>query len=126
MTVGTTFTLRPFTPAWWLRSGHAQTVLGKALRGEPEVALERERLELPDGDFVDLDFGMAPAPDAPIGLVLHGLEGSSRRGYARVAYIELLRRGIRPIGMNFRSCSGEPNRTARFYHSGETEDLLFV
>lgn len=126
MKVRTEFVLRPYRPAWWLRGGHAQTVLGKALRGEPAVALERERLELPDGDFLDIDYGEEPGPDAPIGLVLHGLEGSSRRGYTRVAYLELLKNGVQPVGMNFRSCSGEPNRTARFYHSGDTDDLRLV
>src|SRR5262249_36147075 len=32
-------------------------------------------------------------------------------------------RGWRGVVLNFRSCSGEMNRAARFYHSGETGDL---
>jgi predicted alpha/beta-fold hydrolase len=88
--------------------------------------LSRERLDTPDGDFIDLDFTPEPRPRAPLVLLLHGLEGSSRRGYALITYDALVRRGLRGIGMNFRSCSGEPNRTARFYHSGETGDLRLV
>jgi predicted alpha/beta-fold hydrolase len=38
----------------------------------------------------------------------------------------LAARGIRAFGLNFRSCSGEPNRTARLYHSGETGDIRFM
>jgi uncharacterized protein len=88
--------------------------------------VHRERLTTPDGDFLDLDFGPDPGPHAPAVLVLHGLEGSSARRYVRLAMSELYRSGILPIGMNFRSCSGEPNLLARFYHSGETEDLDFL
>jgi hypothetical protein len=87
---------------------------------------------MPDGDFVDLDWtlptGATPSAVAPLGLVvvLHGLEGSSRSGYALEAYRALARRGVPAVGLNFRSCSGELNRAARLYHSGETEDLRFV
>jgi predicted alpha/beta-fold hydrolase len=118
-----------YRPAWWLPGPHAQTIAGRLLRRPPPFPLERERIETPDDDFIDLDFEPAAAPaqgPTPAVIVLHGLEGSSRRGYAFITYDALARRGLRSIGMNFRSCSGEPNRTARFYHSGETDDLRFV
>jgi predicted alpha/beta-fold hydrolase len=35
-------------------------------------------------------------------------------------------RGWRGVVLNFRSCSGEPNRLPRFYHSGDTGDLAEV
>ena len=37
-----------------------------------------------------------------------------------------MQRGLGAAAINFRSCSGEPNRLARFYHSGDTGDLDFV
>jgi uncharacterized protein len=120
------FRLRAFRQARWLRGPHLQTVLGKVARPRFDPGLTRERWETRDGDFIDLDFAPDPSPEAPIVVILHGLEGSSRRAYVRMAMGELLRRGIRPVAMNFRSCSGEPNRTPRFYHSGETEDLAWL
>lgn len=88
--------------------------------------MTRERLETPDGDFLDVDWGPDPGPDAPLALILHGLEGSSRRRYVRSVARELVARGVRPVAMNFRGCSGEPNRTVRFYHSGDTRDARWV
>lgn len=123
------FQPEPFRAAWWLPGAHAQTIAGRALRPLDLLPLERERLDTPDGDFVDLDFTPEPSVHArnrPVALVLHGLEGSARRGYAYLTYRELARVGIRGIGLNFRSCSGEPNRLPRFYHSGDTDDLRHV
>lgn len=115
-----------FKAPLWLPSPHAQTVAGRFLRPRGIVPLMRERIRTPDEDFLDLDFAPAIGPAAPIVLLLHGLEGSAQRGYAYATYAELARRGIQSVGLNFRSCSGEPNLTARFYHSGETEDIRFV
>lgn len=117
---------RPFRPAWWLPEAHTQTLAGKFLRPRIVPHMERWRLETPDGDFLDLDFTPDPDPARPLVVVLHGLEGHARRGYALSSYEALGRVGLPAVGLNFRSCSGEPNRKARFYHSGETGDLTFV
>ncbi len=118
----------PFRPSAWLPGAHAQTVAGKLLRPHPDVPLRRERWDTPDGDFLDVDFAFEGdvADDAPVALVLHGLEGSARRPYVLLTYRALARHGVRPVGLNFRGCSGEPNRTPRFYHSGETDDAALV
>ena len=120
----------PFTPARWLRNPHLQTILAARLRFRRGVHFRRERIDTPDGDFIDLDFAIVndtPLPrQAPLTLLLHGLEGSARRGYACQTYRQLARHGIRGVGMNFRSCSGEMNRTARMYHAGATDDVAFA
>lgn len=116
----------PFRAPAWARGPHSQTLLARVLRPGPSDAFTRERLETPDGDFLDVDWGPERDPEAPIALILHGLEGSSRRRYVRNLGRELLARGIRPAAMNFRGCSGEPNRSLRFYHSGETEDPAWI
>jgi uncharacterized protein len=110
-----------FQPAWWCRGPHRQTLWPYFIRRKPKLRLKRERLELPDGDFIDLDW--TPNPDGPIVVILHGLEGSSKSGYARGLLRAFQDRCWRGVVMHFRGCSGEPNRLARSYHSGETGDL---
>lgn len=120
------FQPEPFRAAWWLPGAHAQTVAGRLLRRAAVPALRRERIETPDGDFLDLDFTPSAGTDRGLVVLLHGLEGSSRRGYAINTYGALEERGVGAVGINFRACSGEPNRLARSYHSGDTDDLRFV
>jgi predicted alpha/beta-fold hydrolase len=88
--------------------------------------LTTERIEMPDGDFLDLDWMPEIDPSAPLVLALHGLEGHTRRGYMVQSFLALANRGMRAVGLNFRGCSGVVNRVARFYHSGETEDVGFI
>jgi len=125
------FTPAPFRPAWWLPGAHAQTVAGRYVRPRTGVRYRRERVDTPDGDFLDLDFATvpgrsAPPADAPIVLVVHGLEGSAESAYVLETCRKLWDLGLRSVAMNFRSCSGEPNRLARFYHAGDTGDIAFV
>lgn len=113
-----------FKPAWWLPGPHLQTLWPNIIRPRPRVKLRRERIELPDGDFLDLDW--APERDGPVVLILHGLEGSSKSGYAAGIMKKLASHGFQAVLMHARGCSGEPNRLARAYHAGQTEDMAYV
>ena len=113
----------PFRPARGLEDPHAQT-LHAALARRPRLSgLNRERVWLKDGDFLDLEVLEGSSRDAPLLLLLHGLEGSSRSGYIRALLAGAAARGWGAVALNFRSCSGESNRLPRFYHSGETGDV---
>ncbi len=101
-----------------------QTLWPYLFRRTPQVELKRERLELPDGDFLDLDWSTNGS--GPIVVILHGLEGSSDSKYVRGLLKAVHERGWRGVVMHFRGCSGEPNRLPRSYHSGETGDLAYV
>ena len=108
---------------WWYRGRHLQTLWGPLLRRFARVPLRRERVHTPDGDFLDLDWVDVPPARAPLVLILHGLEGSSRSHYVSGLLKETVALGLRGVVLNFRSCSGELNRAPRLYHSGETSDL---
>ncbi len=115
-----------FRPARLATNPHVQTIAGKFVRPDTSLPVRRERWDTPDGDFLDLDLLEPEGADAPWCIILHGLEGHSERPYVRCSAAALHRRGFGVAMMNFRACSGEPNRRARTYHSGETEDLRFV
>jgi len=113
-----------FTPARWLANPHIQTLWASTLRPTVPLKTQRERIELADGDFVDLDWGTKQ--EGPVAIVFHGLEGSSRSGYVRGIMNAIQAAGWRTAVMNFRGCSGEANRLPRSYHSGDTGDINYV
>lgn len=110
-----------FRPPRFLGNGHVQTLLPVLLPRWLKLALERERWELPDGDFLDLDW--MRAGQRRVAILSHGLEGSSRNGYIQGMAVALSAAGWDVLAWNFRSCGSETNRLLRFYHSGETGDL---
>ncbi|MGZ8867088.1 MAG: YheT family hydrolase [Thermoanaerobaculia bacterium] len=124
-----------FSPAWFLPGPHAQTIWGRLVRRRRLVPLRRERIETPDGDELILDHLDAPSSNAPAHFILlHGLEGSAHSVYMQGLLDAIRKRGASATAMNFRSCARDldtmfgtiPNRTARFYHSGEITDFDFV
>jgi uncharacterized protein len=124
-----------FTPAWFLRGPHAQTIWGRLVRPRLLVRRRRETLTTPDDDELVIDNLDAPVRDGRFRFVLlHGLEGSTNSVYMQGLLSVIARHGFAATAINFRSCARDmqhiglslPNRRPRFYHSGETGDLDFV
>jgi uncharacterized protein len=117
-----------FRPPWWLRSAHAQTIYSSLYAKRPDVAYRRERWDTFDSDFVDIDFvDQARARSTtPHVHLFHGLEGSSDSSYARSFMSAAQAQGWSGSVLNWRGCSGEPNRTVRAYHSGDTAEVNWV
>jgi predicted alpha/beta-fold hydrolase len=118
--------MHAYKPPIWLPEGHSQSIFPSLFRKIPETHTHTERLEIPDGDFLDLDWHMQAGDltQKPLLIVSHGLEGSSRRPYV-TGLIRALP-DFNALAWNYRSCSSEPNRNLRFYHSGATDDLDVV
>lgn len=114
----------PFVAPRWLPGAHLQT-LWPLLRKGAVPPLHRERWQTPDGDFIDLDWLAAPG-DAPLLVLFHGLEGSSRSHYAISIMREAAALGWGGVVVHFRSCSGEPNRLLRAYHSGDSDEIDWI
>jgi predicted alpha/beta-fold hydrolase len=114
-----------YSPAWWIPGGHLQTLWGKLFRRQQPAATTSEKWETPDGDFLEVH-RLQTDPGVPRVLLLHGLEGTVRSHYAQGLLNEAARRGWGADLLIFRSCGSEPNRTRRFYHSGETGDAAFA
>ncbi|MDE2662269.1 MAG: alpha/beta fold hydrolase [Gemmatimonadota bacterium] len=115
--------LSAFEPAPGLRNPHAQTIVGRIVRRRFEPRYDRVRLDTDDGDFVDLDVWRGLEAPSGLCLLLHGLEGSAHSGYMVTTSEALAAAGIQAVALNFRSCSGEPNRLPGAYHSGRTDDI---
>ena len=119
--------LSEFTPAWWLKNCHLQTIFAKYLAPKFRIVGQAELLPLPDGDELMLHWGdVAASADRPLVLLLHGLEGNSHSHYIRGMMQSLQLRGFAVVLMHFRGCHGEANKLPRAYHSGDTADLATV
>jgi predicted alpha/beta-fold hydrolase len=115
-----------YNPPIPFKNGHFSTIYSGLIRKVDGVEQERERISLPDGDFLDLDWSFAKKPTDRVLILLHGLEGNAQRPYitGSAKKCDLLKMDV--CAVNFRSCSGEMNKLYRSYHSGATEDLHAV
>jgi len=113
----------------WLPGGHAQTIYPLLIK--PALPpYRRQRWETPDGDCIDLDWNDAAGPEndrqAPLLILFHGLEGSSRSHYARTLMSAAHAAGWSGVVVHFRGCSGAANRLPRAYHSGDSEEIDWI
>jgi len=116
-----------FKPAWGIINAHAQTVYSALVRPEKAAIENYERLELPDGDFIDLAWSTNGLDkNTPLVILLHGLGGSVDSVYVSGLLRSFNQMGYRGVLMLFRGAGREPNRLPRAYHSGETGDLSYL
>ena len=147
------FEPKEFKPSPWFSNCHLQTIGGVFLRDIPDCSYvvdvgptllalgkwallrpnpsskekywdRRERIATPDGDWFHVDHKECRGESKGLMILIHGLEASSESPLSidmAKAYSEI---GLDVACINFRSCSGEPNDTVRFYHLGFTDDLL--
>lgn len=116
-----------FIPAWWLPNAHAQTIYAARRYPHKPVIDRLEKIELPDGDFLELAWSTAGLQeDAPLILILHGLGGSINSSYVGRFMHTFNKQGWRAVLLHFRGAGSEVNRLPRAYHSGDTADLDFI
>jgi len=148
---------------FWLPGGHLQTLYGALAARHHRITFVRERVDTPDGDFIDFDWigpglfsnktaanvssrpdprlaataarrwmqdadrdNLPAVPEAPALVLFHGLEGSSASHYAQAIAQHFRARGWVVVIAHLRGCSGFPNRMARAYYSGDSDDVAFM
>ncbi len=106
------------------QNGHISTIYSGIIRRLNAPDYERERLEMPDGDFILLDKKVQSTQKAI--LICHGLEGNSRKNYNNAAANFFIEKGYSVYAWNNRSCGGEMNLLPQLYHHASIDDLGFV
>ena len=113
-------------PPFYLFNKHLETIIPSIFRKIEGVSYRRERMELVDGDFLDIDWSTAKSTTDKLVIVTHGLEGNSDRHYVKGTVKLFNENGWDALAWNCRSCSGEMNRNLRMYHHGDIEDIQTV
>ncbi|MDP5060663.1 MAG: alpha/beta fold hydrolase [Maribacter sp.] len=115
-----------YNPPLFFKSGHLSTIYSGLVRKVANLEQIRIRITLPDADFLDTDWSYASSPSKKLVIIIHGLEGSSKRAYMKGSAKVLTQSGYDVCAINLRGCSGTANKLFRSYHSGATEDLQAV
>ncbi|HNP19905.1 MAG TPA: alpha/beta fold hydrolase [Fulvivirga sp.] len=113
-----------YLPPKFYFNPHIETIIPALFRRVKEMPYQRERINTPDDDFLDIDW-LKQNTDKLV-ILSHGLEGNSQKPYMRGMAKAFFDQGYDVAAWNFRGCSGEMNKQLRFYHSGATDDLETV
>lgn len=115
-----------YEPSLVFRNAHISTIYSSKFRPVPELQQSRERIQLADGDFLDIDWSHPQNPSQKVAILLHGLEGNAQRTYIKGQARVLKETGWNIAAVNFRGCSGEANLSYKSYNAGKTDDLETV
>lgn len=122
--------LKPeFQPHPLLRNAHAMTIAAAFARRKFALPAAEERLFRVDAESQILghcDWQAGKRRDAPVIVIVHGLEGSSESNYAKGIAEKALRRGFHAVRLNQRNCGGTEALTPTLYNSGMSGDYRAV
>ena len=113
-----------FRPHPLIAGAHLQT-MAQLLRPAPRLPLRRERLELADGDFLDLGWSGDRNTGGPLAVLVHGLTGGFESKYVLGTACQLIAQGWRTVILQLRGAGPQPNRLHRCYNQDDTEDLRY-
>ena len=105
------------------QNGHFSTIYSAKLRPVPSLIQKRERIDLPDNDFLDIDWSFSSKPSKRVAILLHGLEGNAQRIYIKGQGMFLVENQWDVAAVNYRGCSGTLNNQYSSYNAGKTNDL---
>src|ERR1700676_1364058 len=116
-----------FAPHPLLRSGHLQTLAGSFLRRKFALPEAEERLcKVDDETQLKGACHWQPGKEAPVMVIVHGLEGSCDSNYVRGIADKAYALGFHAIRMNQRNCGGTERLTPTLYNSGVSGDYRAV
>jgi predicted alpha/beta-fold hydrolase len=121
--------LQEFQPHPWLRNAHLQTIAGTFLRRKFWLPQGEERLFRVDAETQlkgICHWQAGKRRDAPVIVVVHGLEGSCDSNYMRGIADKAWARGFHAVRMNQRNCGGTERLTPTLYNSGLSGDYRAV
>jgi len=108
-------------PPAYLFNGHLETIIPSIFRKVSDVSYKREKIDTPDGDFLNLDWSNVGS--SKLLIISHGLEGDSERHYVK-GMVKLFNSSkVDVLVWNNRSCGGEINLRPILYHHGASYDV---
>ena len=111
-----------FIPQKWLFSGHLETIA--ALREKDTLPYETQVINTPDDDPVLFNW-LDGAPDKPLIVIFHGLEGCCQSHTVRTIAKYFNDRRWTVVAPHFRSC-GLVNKHPRAYHAADHADVRWM
>ena len=116
-----------YRPSRIWQNPHVSTIYPSAFRKVNGVNYTRERLELSDGDFLDLDWSFAtveaPITNNQLVIFTHGFLGNSTRPYLLGGVKAFNLANYDALAWNHRGLGGENNRFEKITTHGSSGDL---
>jgi predicted alpha/beta-fold hydrolase len=118
-----------FTPHPLLKNGHAMTIVSAFVPRRFDIPPAETRLFRVDSEsqlLAHCHWQAGKRKDAPVIVIVHGLEGSSDGNYVRGIAEKAFHRGFHVVCMNQRNCGGTEALTPTLYNSGMSGDYRAV